>query len=129
MVWDYTQNYAHRTEWDNSVLSAEEIQTFPNRMLRLQMKGNTAMTFVYKLDDRPNKTSLKAIDIQSRYISSAGGSWTYEEQNGITNWTRTDTIIFNDLRFFIVYRFIMKWLIAMQIKASMRNVKSILEQQ
>ena len=45
------------------------------------------MTFVYKLDDRPHKTSLAATEIESPIIESAGGSWTYEDQSDKTLWT------------------------------------------
>jgi len=28
-VWDYTQDYAHRREWDDSILEAEVVQEEP----------------------------------------------------------------------------------------------------
>ena len=52
------------------------------------------MTLVYKLYDRPHKTSLAATEIKSSLLESAGGSWTYEEQNGGTLWTQVNTLVF-----------------------------------
>jgi uncharacterized membrane protein len=127
LVWDFTQNYTNRPIWDNTVVSTEILHAAPNRMVKLKMKGNTTMTFIYKLDDRPNKTSLKAIDIESAYIKSAGGSWTYEEQNGVTNWTRVDTIVLKDSVFMFLYIIIFKWIFAYQIRNAMKKVKLVLE--
>src|SRR5436190_24354040 len=86
LVWDYTQNYDNRTIWDSSVLETTILQTTPNRIVKLKMKGNTTMTYIYKLDDRPNKTTLVAREIISPIIESMGGAWTYEEKNGNTLW-------------------------------------------
>jgi hypothetical protein len=93
-VWDFIQNYENRKLWDDSVLEASVLQTSPARMVKLKMKGNTEMTFIYKLDDQPNKTTLLAKEIRSPIIESAGGSWNYEEQNNGTLWSQTNTIIF-----------------------------------
>src|SRR5688572_5874741 len=60
LVWDYTQNYENRCHWDNTILEATVLQSTPNRIVKLKAKGNTVMTFHYKLDDRPHKTSLIA---------------------------------------------------------------------
>lgn len=92
-VWDYTQNYDHRKKWDNAVVKAEVLQTSPKRIVKVKMKGGTTMTFEYKLDQRPNKTSLQAKDIQSSQIQAAGGSWTYEKQDEGTLWTQTNSIV------------------------------------
>src|SRR4051812_958837 len=94
LVWDYTQNYEQRTKWDTSVLEASVLQLTPNRIIKLRTKGNTIMTFIYKQDERPHKTSLVAREISSPLIESAGGSWVYEEQNGTTVWQQTNTIVF-----------------------------------
>jgi len=92
-VWDYTQNYANRALWDKTVIRAQIVQESPARMVKLYMKGNTEMTFVYKMDQRPHKTSLATSDVHSPFIMSAGGSWTYEAIQGGTQWTQTNTAI------------------------------------
>jgi hypothetical protein len=129
VVWNYTQNYSNRPVWDSSVLSATVLHTTPNRMVRLKLKGNTSMTFVYKLDDRPNKTSLKAIDIDSPYIIAAGGSWIYEEQNGITKWMRADTIVLKDSLLMGLSIWLLKLILNFQTRKAMKKVKRILEEE
>lgn len=127
IVWDYTQNYAKRSVWDTSVLSAEVLHTSPNRMVKLKLKGNTTMTFVYKLDDKPNKTTLKAIEIESAYIKSAGGSWNYEDKDGGTIWTQVNTMVLKDSVFLSLFSWSFKFLIQAQTRRAMNKVKAILE--
>src|SRR5438477_1864130 len=94
VVWDFTQNYDKRTTWDSAVLETSVLQTEPNRIVKLRTKGRTTMIFVYKLNERPNKTSLAAREVTSSFVESGGGSWTYEDQGENTLWTQTNTIIF-----------------------------------
>src|SRR5436309_3481372 len=94
-VWDFTQDYSKRVSWDSAVLETSILQHEPQRIVKLKTKGRTTMTFMYKLDDKPNKTSLVAREIESPLIESAGGSWTYDEDHtGKTIWTQTNTIRF-----------------------------------
>ncbi|MFI5265024.1 MAG: SRPBCC family protein, partial [Candidatus Kapaibacterium sp.] len=67
-VWDFTQDYSKRSSWDTAVLKTEVLQTDPNMVVKLQTKGRTTMTFIYKLFDKPNKTSLVAREIESPII-------------------------------------------------------------
>jgi hypothetical protein len=126
-VWDFTQNYSYRTQWDRSVIEATVLQEFPNRIVRLKAKGNTTMTFLYKLDDRPNKTSLVAKEIHSPLIESAGGSWTYVSKNNGTIWSQTNTIVLkNRLMLTLllpVFRVMFQW----QTKSAMSRAKDLME--
>ncbi len=85
------------------------------------------MTFIYKLDDRPNKTTLAATEIQSPIVEAAGGSWNYVEQNKGTLWSQTNTIIFkkNFLSFLLLpfYKFVFTRL----TKEAMRKAKKLIE--
>ena len=85
------------------------------------------MTFVYKLDEKPNKTSLKAIDIVSPYIKSAGGSWNYEDQNDGTLWTQTNTIVLKETLYLLLFSWLIKWKFQIQTRDAMEKVKRILE--
>lgn len=127
IVWDYTQNYANRSVWDKSVLSAEVLHFSPNRIVKLKMKGKTTMTFVYKLDDKPNKTSLKAIVIHSSFIIAAGGAWRYEDQNGMTKWTRVDTLVIKETSIMSLFIWYIKLILNVQTRKAMKKVKQILE--
>jgi hypothetical protein len=128
LVWDFTQNYNNRSKWDGSVLEAIILQSTPNRIVRLKLKANTILTFIYKLDDRPNKTTLVAKEISSSLIQSAGGSWIYEEQNDRTLWTQINTIGLKHNFLLPLLLPIYKWLFISQTKKAMNKAKKIIEQ-
>lgn len=126
LVWDYTQNYDNRQVWDQSVLETTVLQTTPNRIVKLKLKGAT-MTLIYKLDERPNKTTLVAKEITSPIIINAGGSWAYEEQNGKTLWTQTNTIVFKKNIFLNLFLPMYRWFFARLIKKAMTRAKEEIE--
>ncbi len=126
-VWEYTQDYGNRPIWDATVLQANVLQTTPNRIVALKMKGGTEMTFVYKTDERPFKTSLATSDVHSPFIVSAGGSWTYEAQSGGTLWTQTNSIILTNKTVLSMLLPVIKWLFHRQTVKAMKKVKLILE--
>ncbi|HUR32024.1 MAG TPA: SRPBCC family protein [Saprospiraceae bacterium] len=127
IVWDYTQNYDNRPIWDYSIVKAEVLQDSPNRIIRLKAKGNTIMTFHYKHDDRPHKTSLVAKEVISPIIESAGGSWTYDKIGRGTLWKQTNTIVFkNNLMSRLMLPFY-KWVFTRQIRGAMRCAKLKIE--
>jgi hypothetical protein len=129
LVWDYTQNYENRMKWDHAVLEASVLQTTPNRIVKLKLKGATTMTFIYKLDERPGKTTLVAKEITSPFIESAGGSWSYEERNGVTQWTQTNTIIFKATPILRLLLLVYKLLFSIQTKQAMKNARREMEKQ
>jgi hypothetical protein len=126
-VWDFTQDYSKRQSWDSAVLNARVINTESPRKIKLSMRGGTTMTFVYKLDDRPRKTSLATEDVHSSIIHSGGGSWNYEEVHGGTRWTQTNTLLLRD-RFFTP--FLAPWfrrIFQRQTVMAMKKAKRVLE--
>jgi len=125
-TWDYTQDYAHRTDWDSTILKAEVLQERP-RIVSVKFKGGIELTFVYKLYDRPNKTSLALQDIKSRWIIGGGGSWNYQEINGGTLWAQTNTLIFKPgfLNAIFIPLFKLRW--KREIQISMLRAKRNLE--
>ena len=44
----------------------------------------------------PMKISILGKEIESPFIESAGGSWTYEDRGGKTLWSQTNTILFKN---------------------------------
>ncbi len=126
-VWDFTQDYAKRMNWDRAVLETQVLEHEPNRVVKLRTKGRTTMTFVYKLDDKPNKTSLVAREIESPIIESAGGSWTYEEQDDGTLWTQTNTIKFKNTMMLSFLLPLYRRIFVSQTKKAMKKAKRIME--
>ena len=127
IVWDFTQDYSLRTEWDKTVIEAKVLQTSPRQIVELKTSGNTMMTFVYKVNDRPNKTTLAIQDIQSKWIDGGGGSWKYEEQQGGTMWSQTNTLTLKPTIFLMVFRPVIIFIFKNQTRLSMQRAKKILE--
>ena len=127
LVWDFTQDYSKRKTWDKAVLETEVLQTEPNLIVKLRTKGKTTMTFVYKLLDKPNKTSLVAREIESPLIESAGGSWTYEEHQNGTLWTQTNTIRFKKNFILPILLPVFRSLFQNQTEKAMKKAKAMME--
>lgn len=53
----------------------------------------TEMTFIYKDEKRPYKTSLAMVDVKSPIIESGGGAWSYQLEGNTTIWTQVNTIV------------------------------------
>jgi len=90
-VWDYTQDFARRTEWDAGIAEATILQEDP-RTVRVEVAGLGKMTVVYKLDRRPERTSAAFVDVESAWVSGGGGSWEYEAADGGTRWQQTNSL-------------------------------------
>ena len=90
-VFDYTQDYTRRTEWDAGISEASVLSTSP-RAARVTVPGLGRTTVVYQLDRRPERTSAVFQDIESRWVTGGGGSWRYEPEAGGTRWTETNTL-------------------------------------
>lgn len=127
VVFDYTQDYENRVDWDHSVLWAEILQAMPNRIVKLKMKGFTEMTLVYKQDNRPEKTSVNGKNIKSLFIQSAGGSWFYDEKGKGTLWTQTNTITFKHGALFTFLKPVYQLILKHQTKKAMTKAKEFIE--
>ena len=90
-VWDYTQDFTRRTEWDAGVAEATILAAEP-RTVRVTIPNLGSMTVVYRLDRRPERTSAAFTDIDSGWISGGGGSWAYEAADGGTRWEQTNSL-------------------------------------
>jgi uncharacterized membrane protein len=92
-VFDYTQDYSTRPEWDASIASAEVIGEDPRRV-RAEVRGVGTMVIEYKLFRRGERTSAAFTETDSRFFSGGGGSWSYVAAAGGTDWTQTNTMEF-----------------------------------
>ena len=90
-VFDYTQDFARRTEWDGGIAKAKLVETEP-RTARVQVRNLGSMTVVYRLDRRPDRTSAAFTDVASSWITGGGGSWQYEPEDGGTRWQQTNSL-------------------------------------
>lgn len=94
-VFDYTQDYATRMDWDPTVKSAKVLSEDPRRV-QLDLEGIGPMVLEYKLFRRGERTSAAFSGVSSRLISGGGGSWDYAAANGGTDWTQTSTLEFRN---------------------------------
>ena len=90
-VFDYTQDYATRSDWDASVSEAEVLSEEPRRV-KVNVRGVGRMTIEYQLFRRGDRTSAAFTEIDSRYFTRGGGSWSYVARDGGTEWTQTNTL-------------------------------------
>ena len=90
-VWDYTQDFTRRTEWDAGIAEATILTQEP-RTVRVRVAGLGRMTVVYRLDRRPERTSAAFEDVSSAWITGGGGSWEYEAVDGGTRWQQTNSL-------------------------------------
>lgn len=94
-LFDFTQDYTRRVQWDASILEAVVLETRPVPRVRIRARGMRAV-FQYRQFERPRRTSLAMEEVESAWIAGGGGSWSYEERDGGTLWTQTNTLIVRD---------------------------------
>ncbi len=92
-VWDFTQDYSRRHEWDSSVFEATVLDSYPVPRVRVRCSGRLKSVFQYRQFDRPSRTSLTMEEVQSTMLAGGGGSWSYVEMDGGTVWTQTNTLV------------------------------------
>lgn len=90
-VFDHTQDYGRRAEWDRAVTDAQVLSESPRR-IRLTVRGLGRFTVSYRLFRRPERTSAEFEDVSSPWITGGGGSWRYEASGDGTDWTQTNTL-------------------------------------
>lgn len=125
-VFDYTQDYSTRMDWDPTVKSAKVLSEDPRRVL-VDLEGIGPLVIEYKLFRRGERTSAAFNDVRSRLIAGGGGSWSYEAADGGTDWTETSTLEFrSDLLGRLFAPFLRRNMATLTRKA-MEKAKEIME--
>jgi hypothetical protein len=125
-VWDYTQDYANRTAWDQGVRAVDVLDADPRRV-RVDLQGTGSATLEYQLDRRPERTSLRMVDVVSRWIAGGGGSWEYSPVPGGTAWTQTNTLVLRHRRLGRLLAPLVERSLRANTRTAMRRAKGILE--
>lgn len=125
-VWDYTQDWTHRTEWDDSVLEAK-VQADDPRVVRVRATGGVTSTVRYKLYDRPHRTSLGMDELSSRWITGGGGSWEYVAYDGGTEFRQTNTIAIRGGLLGWLLGPVVRWQLRRVTRRMLEKAKAILE--
>ncbi len=125
-VWDYTQDWTRRHEWDAAVRSAEVLGAAP-RVVRMRGAASFAATVTYKLDDRPRRTSLAMTEVSSPVVAGGGGSWEYAAENGGTRFSQSNTITLRDGLLARAAAPLLSWMFRRSTRKALRTAKRILE--
>ncbi len=126
-MWDFTQDYARRPQWDANVLAADVLPGEGPPRVRLRLRGGVECVFQYKVFDRPRRTSLAMTDVRSPLLAGGGGAWTYEARDGGTWWTQTNTIVFRNGALALCFGTVARWQLARGTRRAMRTAKQVLE--
>jgi len=124
-VWDYTQDYSKRAEWDSSIKGTTVLQETPRRV---DVRGpGLCAELVYKQDERPLQTSLSMENIRSLIVSGGGGSWKYDAVNDGTEWMQTNTLVLRPSKFMFVLKPMLQYMLRTNTRKAMKKAKRILE--
>src|SRR5258708_7894577 len=127
-VFDYTQNWQHRMDWDASILGVEVKQEEPHRLVQVRASGGMSFQIEYKHIDRPHLTSLVMTDHHPSWLmNGGGGSWQYEDVEGGTRWTQNNTLVVPNPFLYWLLRPMLQWQLQKITLQAMTKAKAILE--
>ena len=90
-VFDYTQDYTTRSDWDPAVKRARVLSDDPRRV-EITSPGLGTYVLEYRLFRRGESTSAAFTGLRSWLFRGGGGSWRYEPRGAGTSWTQTNSI-------------------------------------
>lgn len=85
------------------------------------------MKFLYKVSDKPNKSTLAMADIRSFLFCGGGGSWTYAPIGKGTIWTRVDSLALKQPFCNMFLRPIVSRQLRLKIRHAMMTAKKMIE--
>ena len=127
VVWDYTQNWRQRHEWDGSVAKATYLSEMPPVVVQVEGVGGLRFRVSYKTMQRPHLTSLVMSDLNSFWIKGGGGSWKYEENDRKTLWTQHNTLVLRDDLLGRIFRPLFAFVLARATRQMMARAKARIE--
>jgi hypothetical protein len=125
-VFDYTQEYRTRMDWDPTVKSAKVLSEDPRRVEEV-LEGIGPVVMEYKLFRRGERTSAAFTSEKSRLIAGGGGSWNYVAADGGTDWTQTSTLEFRNGLVGRLFAPILRRNMATLTRKGMAKAKAIME--
>jgi hypothetical protein len=126
VVWDLTQDFGRRRDWEPGIEAAELLASDPRRV-RVRLKDTGSVTIAYRLERRPVRTSLAFEDVDSRWIRGGGGSWEYEPVEGGTRWTRTDTLVLRNRLIAVLFGGLIRRRFVAGTDQAMARAKALIE--
>jgi hypothetical protein len=134
-VWDYTQDWRKRREWDDTVVKVEEIEDAPGepKRIRARFQGGLRFDVHYKMNDRPRKTSLamQASDgssLMGHWLTGGGGSWRYDDRgDGRTEWFQFNTLTLKEHWLMRLLSPLLLWGLNRNTVRAMKKAKRLIE--
>ena len=126
-VWDFTQDYHQRPLWDDSVKSAEIIESTPFVKVKITGRDGSSLIFEYKLSERPVRTTLSMEVESSGFFEKGGGSWTYENVNAGTRWTQINSIQLREKWWLLLMKPLIRWMLDSGTGRAMQKAKKLME--
>ena len=126
-LWDFTQDFNKRHLWDASIIKVEPLTSINGKSVRITFFGRQEATLTYKIEKRPEKTTLEMHDVRSRVIVRGGGHWSYQEQQRDTIWTQVNSIVVKEGWLIRVFMPLIRYVFHQNTKRSMKNAKRIVE--
>lgn len=125
-VFDYTQDYSTRMDWDSTVKSAK-VFSEEHRRVEEDLEGVGPVVMEYALLRRGERTSASFKATSSRLIAGGGGSWSYAARDGGTDWTQTSTLEFGNGVVGRLFAPILRRNMLTLTRKAMEKAKSIIE--
>lgn len=126
-VWDYTQNWRRRHEWDYSIMNATYVSEVPPVTVQVEGAGGLRFKVIYKTTRRPHLTTLALSDLNSFWLRGGGGFWKYQENAGKTLWTQHNTIVLRDDLLGWIFRPLFVFVLATTTRQLMARAKANIE--
>ena len=127
-VFDYTQDYSTRTDWDPAIRRAKVLSEEPRRV-EITSPGLGTYILEYKLFRRGDRTSASFEGVGAWLFSGGGGSWSYEAEAGGTRWTQVNTVELRHPRLTGWLAGAIEGNVRRSMRTAMRRAKTIIESQ
>ena len=125
-VFDFTQDYARRGEWDRLVTGTRSLDGGVRRF-RIRVRGTGSYTIEYRLFRRAERTSARFTDVDSSWLAGGGGSWRYQPSGSGTRWVQTNTLELRPRWWLRPARSLVRLALRHSMRRAMSNAKRLME--
>lgn len=127
VVWDFTQDYTRRLQWDPSLLSCEVLEREPRLRVAVRAPGALQCVFEYRLLERPHRTSVAMTEVRSALVAGGGGAWTYRADGGGTWWEVTNSITLKSRLAGLLLGPLIRWQLGRTTRVALQRAKRAIE--
>ncbi|MGH2587380.1 MAG: SRPBCC family protein [Dehalococcoidia bacterium] len=125
-VWEYTQDYCRRWEWDATVLIFREGEGTGGTVHALTL-GGLRCTLRRTLVEHPRRSGFLLVNVESPWVAGGGGEWLYEPTPGGTRWTQTNSLVVQPDLPPRQLRLLIAWQLGMGTRRAMEAARTCIE--